>query len=268
MRTLRLNTRGEDVKAWEHFLRGQDFYWIEVDGFFDPETEEATKAFQREHFLLDDGVVGTKTYAAAMSIGFSLLEDDLGGDGWPSLPKFKPIPYNDRFKIFGNFKFMPAGRTNNPEAITILDGWYGKNIVSTKIPQLENVQGTAGRSIFEFNKLVGAQIKGFFEAVEKLGKLHLILTWGGSYAPRFVRGSRTYLSNHSFGSAFDINVPWNGLGVNPAPRGQKGSVIELVDIAHKFGLYWGGHFKRKDGMHFEVAEIMSDEKVKEVLESL
>jgi len=29
-----------------------------------------------------------------------------------------------------------------------------------------------------------------------------------------------------------------------------------VSIAHDHGFYWGGHFaKRRDGMHFEVAEV-------------
>ena len=83
--------------------------------------------------------------------------------------------------------------------------------------------------------------------------LHLVLTWEGSFVPRFVRGSRTTLSNHAFGSAFDINAPWNGLGIVPPLVGQKGSVRELVLLAHKYGFYWGGHFNRKDGMHFEVA---------------
>jgi hypothetical protein len=82
----------------------------------------------------------------------------------------------------------------------------------------------------------------------------LVLTWEGSFAPRFVRGSNVTLSNHAWGTAFDINYAWNTLGAQPALRGQKGSVRELVPIANEFGFYWGGHFKgRADGMHFEVA---------------
>jgi hypothetical protein len=70
-----------------------------------------------------------------------------------------------------------------------------------------------------------------------------------------VRGSKTVLSNHAFGTAFDINVNWNRLGTIPALVGQKGSVRELVQIANNNGFYWGGHFTRKDGMHFEIAKI-------------
>jgi len=38
--------------------------------------------------------------------------------------------------------------------------------------------------------------------------------------------------------------------------GQKGCVRELVPIAHENGFYWGGHFSRLDGMHFEIAKIL------------
>ena len=55
--------------------------------------------------------------------------------------------------------------------------------------------------------------------------------------PRFVRGSTTSLSNHAFGSAFDINVPFNRLGARPALVGQKGSVRRLVKTAHRHGFY-------------------------------
>jgi hypothetical protein len=42
----------------------------------------------------------------------------------------------------------------------------------------------------------------------------------------------------------------------PALVGQKGAVRELVPIAHENGVFWGGQFKRKDGMHFEIAKIL------------
>ncbi len=96
-----------------------------------------------------------------------------------------------------------------------------------------------------------------FEQWERAGLKSHILTWGGSWVPRFVRGSRTQLSNHAWGTAFDVNVRWNMLGTQPALRGQKGSVRELVQIANDNGYYWGGHFhKRIDGMHFEVRLIV------------
>jgi hypothetical protein len=85
---------------------------------------------------------------------------------------------------------------------------------------------------------------------------------------RFVRGSRSTLSNHSKGSAFDINAGYNGLGRVPAPIGATGSVRELVPLAVRFGFYWGGWFSRGDGMHFEVKSVLSEEAVAKVIAGL
>lgn len=63
------------------------------------------------------------------------------------------------------------------------------------------------------------------------------------------------LSNHSFGSAFDINFVDNQLGDVPAFCGQRGSVRELVAAAHAAGVFWGGFFGTKDGMHFEISKL-------------
>ena len=64
------------------------------------------------------------------------------------------------------------------------------------------------------------------------------------------------LSNHSFGSAFDISTTWNWLGDTPAQCGRKGSVRELVESANAAGFYWGGYYSgRKDGMHSEFTEV-------------
>ena len=31
--------------------------------------------------------------------------------------------------------------------------------------------------------------------------------------------------------------------------------MAMVPFAHDYGFYWGGHFSRHDGMHFEVARL-------------
>jgi hypothetical protein len=107
-----------------------------------------------------------------------------------------------------------------------------------------------------FHKLAEGQLVKFFEELEKQNLHTKILSYAGAFYPRYIRGSRTQLSNHSWGTAFDINVPWNGLNHTPALMGQKGCVRELVPIANEFGFYWGGHFSRMDGMHFEIAKLL------------
>jgi predicted lactoylglutathione lyase len=46
------------------------------------------------------------------------------------------------------------------------------------------------------------------------------------------------------------------LGCVPALVGKDGSVRKLVEIAHQNGFFWGGHFTRLDGMHWEIAKLI------------
>lgn len=73
--------------------------------------------------------------------------------------------------------------------------------------------------------------------------------WG--YAFRMVRGSKDKLSNHSSGTAVDLNAtkhPLGKVGTFPAEK-----VPMLRALAKKYGLAWGGDYRnRVDEMHFEV----------------
>jgi hypothetical protein len=162
-----------------------------------------------------------------------------------------------RQTVFGSFRFVAAPQPGNPEAIRILGDWEAKNIVKVEIPQLRGIEGLHRDGVIRFHRLGVEQLRALWAAWEKANLLRLINTYAGSYVPRFIRGSRSVLSNHAFGSAFDINAAWNGLGKTPPLSGRAGSVRELVPLANEHGFYWGGHFaNRLDGMHFEIARLL------------
>lgn len=73
--------------------------------------------------------------------------------------------------------------------------------------------------------------------------------WG--YCFRNVRGSTDKLSNHSSGTAIDLNASKHPLGkVGTFPNE---AVPMIRALAKKYGLTWGGDYRnRKDEMHFEV----------------
>jgi hypothetical protein len=74
--------------------------------------------------------------------------------------------------------------------------------------------------------------------------------WG--YAYRDVRGSTTTLSNHSSGTAIDLNATQHPLGKVGTFPIEKVPMIRA--LAKKYGLIWGGDYRnRKDEMHFEIA---------------
>ena len=78
--------------------------------------------------------------------------------------------------------------------------------------------------------------------------------WG--YCFRMVRGSPTNLSNHSSGTAIDLNATKHVLGRVGTFPAEKVPMIRA--LAKKYSLKWGGDYQnRKDEMHFEVAILPS-----------
>lgn len=273
LRTLREGSHDQDglVLALEEFLRDEGCYWVEADGVFNEDTDAAVRLFQKDAGLKIDGVVGTKTWGAFLSKGFHAVELEAEED-WPARPGYTPIPYGQRSALFGEMTYKHAPVKGNPEACMITNNWLQDHVVTEVIPQLKGIPGvmwqgqlagkgpSSGR--VQLHKLAVAPTLALWQAWEDAGLLGNIETWLGMLCVRFVRGSRTTLSNHARGTAFDINASWNGLRKTPALRGQRGCVRELVEVAltidvDGWGWWWGGwgwppSYARLDGMHFEL----------------
>jgi hypothetical protein len=87
--------------------------------------------------------------------------------------------------------------------------------------------------------------------------------WG--YCFRNVRGSTDKLSNHSSGTAIDLNASKHQLGKVGTFPAEKVPMIRA--LAKKYGLRWGGDYKsRADEMHFEID--LSEAKVVALIGSL
>lgn len=241
-----------------------------ADGRFGQLTESRVKEFQLAAGRPVTGVVDRATFDALRASGkeATVLTTDTssapGPSEGPPPPPFPPLVGNDqRAAVFGQIDYVPAPTSTCPEGIRIMGDWAEKNICTVLVPQLATIpgvehkgslvaQGPASGCVL-VHKLIKQQLVDLWQAWEDAELLDRVLTWHGLWAPRFIRGSRTVLSNHAYASAFDINAPWNALGAKPAPLGTRGSVVELVALAHKHWFFWGGHFRRTDGMHFEAA---------------
>ena len=104
--------------------------------------------------------------------------------------------------------------------------------------------------------------KEFHELVEPIDQGQLD-DWG--YAFRMTRGSDKVLSNHSSGTAVDLNALKHPLGKSNTFNKEQCNIITL--LITKYGLAWGGHYKkRKDEMHFEIN--MDKEQVKQKIKQL
>lgn len=257
LKVLKLGSIGPVVTQWQVFLRGQGFT-VEASGLFDPQTRAATEAFQARHKLDVDGVVANQSFGKAAMLGFELVDHTEAEAAYPALPDFPPLANNaDRQARFGPLEFVAAPTASNPEAIRVTNGWDGTHLVKVALPQLAGVGGAPASGNVWFHRLGAAPLKALWQAWQDRGLLDKVLSWEGAFNPRFVRGGAAagVLSNHAFATAFDINFRWNRLGAEPATATEEGCVYELVPVAHEFGFYWGGHFSRRDGMHFELARV-------------
>jgi hypothetical protein len=80
----------------------------------------------------------------------------------------------------------------------------------------------------------------------------------GMACARFVRGSTTSISNHSWGTAIDLTL--NGiLDTRGDDKTQVGLSL-IAPIFNRHGWFWGAGFPTEDAMHFE----LSDQKIREL----
>ena len=177
-------------------------------------------------------------------------------------PLPEPLTHEQRVRRFGSFPYRPEPFPSNPERIVVLGTWFADNIVSVSLP----FQGTQAKTA-HVHKLIAPQFEGLLYAWRQAGLLKLILTWDGAYMARYKRGrARTAdgraagdeeLSNHAWGTAFDVNAPWNHLGTSGATLGQQGSTRQLIPLAQRFGFLCGAQFHppHTDAMHFEAFKI-------------
>lgn len=72
-----------------------------------------------------------------------------------------------------------------------------------------------------------------------------------SYAFRDVRGNTGTLSNHSSGTALDLNSAKHPLGKSNTFKPKQ--IVTIKALCKKYQLVWGGSWKRPDDMHFEIS---------------
>ncbi len=142
-------------------------------------------------------------------------------------------------KYFGDFKYeeLPKGR------IKVIDSWYTENIV------LINVMG---HSLW-VHKLIAGQLSGAIVECHALGygKYINFDDGGGCYCARHKLHKRSRgLSTHAWAISVDMNPISYPFGGNKVPPKR------VVEVFNKWGFIWGGIWRSKDNMHFEVSKFV------------
>ena len=109
------------------------------------------------------------------------------------------------------------------------------------------------------------KVTGMSQAVRSLAEImpeiqrlqpdvYTALGTAGMLCCRWVRGSTTSISNHSWGTAIDLKL--NGvLDARGNNQVQYGLTL-IAPIFNRFGWYWGAGFATEDAMHFEVGRAL------------
>lgn len=121
-----------------------------------------------------------------------------------------------------------------------------KNMVVWDVPTELEI-GVIPKKIYCNKDLVKPLEQAFRNLISR-GFVKELKTWDGCFNIRKKRGLAS-MSLHSWGIAIDVNAAWNGLGKTPVLSA--GFVKCFTDA----GFDWGGTWKRKDGMHFQLKTI-------------
>jgi hypothetical protein len=107
--------------------------------------------------------------------------------------------------------------------------------------------GVIPKRIYCNRDMIEPLSKAFHNLIQT-GHVSELKTWDGCFNIRKKRGLSS-MSLHSWGIAIDVNAFENGL--NQTPKLSPGFVKCFTDA----GFDWGGVWKRKDGMHFQLNKI-------------
>ena len=186
--------------------------------------------------IYDDGIQG-KSHDEMLDdpdIEDMMSQEYEKGSGWSSPPEENFEPGRIRYEPF--FKKM-----------------YGSDAadVSRNIVSIEWADG----SVIQFSSINGAA-DSLAKAAEELSRLpaefqKYLKNIGGTFVWRNIAGTDR-LSNHSFGTAIDINTKYSDYWQwNRNMTYSNRIPFEIVEVFEKYGFIWGGKWYHYDTMHFE-----------------
>lgn len=275
MPRLQMGDSGLLVERWNEFLKtcGVEH----GNAVFDQNSVAGTIAFQKgvnkkagQSVLTVDGVAGNMTLGRGISLSRAddfdaRLAARLCGYPYPAMSaQTRPaLSQAEMHTVFGKIEYERQPEPDNPERVVFKEGWEKENLTSVSIPQLKGIAGGGNYDSVRFHKTVERQLCGLWAAWEKAGLLPNVKSFEGTFSRRLKRGSDE-LSNHAWGTAFDINYSANRLYAFPSTPDELGCVYSLVPLANKYGFNWGGHYLgRLDGMHFEATRILTAAELQE-----
>jgi len=224
---LRRGSRGLAVIELQKALRTLGLVEV-VDGIYGPKTQAAVAKFQSAYMVT--GVVDDATQEAIDRVMIAVASRSI-----ETLPPF-PVPRGlDQIEaLYGAIEYKEA----QGGYITITNDWAERHITSAELPVVGQ-------------QLVHKKVEPIFKSV-----LHKLLDEGlaelirqfSLWCPRHkMHDPKRGLSTHSWAIACDINWADN-------PVGEVGTMDPaFVAVFEEHGFSWGGRWRNRDDMHFQLA---------------
>jgi hypothetical protein len=164
-----------------------------------------------------------------------------------------PIPKNINQGLSSARQITMLSLLGNPR------GNYDKDCQPMTNPNLKKLMVTKNVGPFKATGLspaIDSLILVMKDIQTEVPEVYAGIGTAGMFCARFVRGSTTSISNHSWGTAIDLNL--NGqLDLRGNNKVQKG-LAQIAPIFNRHQWYWGAGFPKEDAMHFE----LSDQKIR------
>ncbi len=235
----------KDVTVVQQLLSAHGFRIGQADGTCGHRTIQALISFQRGFLRVPDGRV------------------DPGGTTWHHLMRATPSTVIHHGSPFTRMVPRPARVTINvglhaattafmKEALGKPRETFSHDCQPVTEPRLKRNMTTDRVGSFRVTGLVPAisSLQDVFSDIaSKQPDVYSLLGTVGMLCCRYVRGSTTSISNHSWGTAIDLTID-GALDKRGDGMVQYGLTL-IAPIFNQHGWYWGAGFPTEDAMHFE-----------------
>lgn len=246
--------RSADVTIVQNLLLARGYTSIgEADGDCGDKTIKAILEYQKGYMRQPDGRIdpGGNTWR-------HLSADDTGESIDPTPPTTaitSTVPRPDRSTI--NQGLVAVGNSFMLQKLGAPRSSYTAEPQMPTDPRLRRNIVTDTVGPFRATGLVPAVLSLKAVMADIRGEhpdIYAALGTAGMLACRFVRGSTTSISNHSWGTAIDLTI--GGVLDKRGDNRVQVGLLRIAPIFNRHGWYWGAAFNTEDAMHFEGSQAL------------